>query len=339
MALYPEAVLLGSAQMREPFLIALSAMGFYGYALERQGHRQTGLRWMAAAVILALPLSPPSALALLLALFGARLWEGRSKWKGGWPALAAAVGLALLALFLMARAWSSIGDLGTLGLDALVQWWMRATDNWRMSLLIEGSPIIGFFLKMFPAWAQIPLITGYGLLLPLLPAALADVSNPVWWTIAVFRAAGWTALIPFLIMSLVLVVQRRKWREIQTYLLVIVTISALLAAMRASSLQWDNPRYRAILLFAQVTLGGWAWMESRRVHSPWLWRIALVEAVDLLLILWWYAGRYWGMPQIGLSRTLVGLAVVTVGLLAAFMGCDILRRRREGSLTPPSPQV
>ncbi|MCX6071637.1 MAG: glycosyltransferase family 39 protein [Chloroflexi bacterium] len=339
MALYPESVLLGSSQMREPFLIGLYAAGFFGYALERQGRRRSGLAWMAAAVVLALPLSPPSALALLLALLGAWLWEGRSRLKGRWLALAAAGSLVLVALFLMARAWSSIGDLGTLGVDAIARWWTQATDTWRTSLLIEGSPIIGFFLKMFPAWAQMPLITGYGLLLPLLPAALADVSNPVWWTIAVFRALGWTALIPFLIASLVLVLQQRKWRELQVYLLAIITASALLAAMRASSLQWDNPRYRAILLFAQVTLAAWAWEESRQRHSAWLWRIALIEAVDLLLILWWYAGRYWGMPQIGLSRTLIGLAVLTVGLLAALVGNDVVRRRREGRLTPPSPKV
>ncbi len=122
----------------------------------------------------------------------------------------------------MVRAWSSIGDLSGLGVDALVGWWTHATDTWRMNLLIEGSPIIGFFLKMFPAWAQMPVITGYGLLLPLLPAALADASNPVWWTIAVLRAAGWTVLIPFLIGALLLLVQRRKWRELQVYLLVIV---------------------------------------------------------------------------------------------------------------------
>jgi hypothetical protein len=253
--------------------------------------------------------------------------------------LAAAGGLALVALFLMARAWSSIGDLGSLGVDALVRWWTHATDTWRTGLLIERSPIIGFFLNMFPAWAQVPLITAYGLLLPLLPAALADASNPVWWTIAVYRAAGWTLLIPFLISAMVIVFQRRRWKEIQVYLLVIVIVSALLAAMRASSLQWDNPRYRAVLLFAQVTLAAWAWEESRRTHSPWLWRVALIESADLLLILWWYAGRYWGMPKIGLSRTLVGLVAVTLGLLGIFVGSDLLRRRRERRLTLPSPKV
>lgn len=338
MALYPESVLLGSSQMREPFLIALFAMGFYGYAIERQGQRRSGLTWMAAAVVVALPLSPPFALALLVALVGAWLWEGRSKLKGRWLAVAAAGGLALAALFLMVRAWSSVGDLSGLGVDALVGWWTHATDTWRMSLLIEGSPIIGFLLKMFPAWAQMPLITGYGLLLPLLPAALADASNPVWWTIAVFRAAGWTALIPFLIGALLLLVRRRKWREIQVYLLAIVIVSALAAAMRASSLQWDNPRYRAVLLFAQLLLAAWAWEESRQTRSPWLGRVALIEGADLLLILWWYAGRYWGLPQIGLSRTLIGLLVVTIGLLAAFLGRDYLRRR-AGRLTEPSPKV
>jgi hypothetical protein len=338
MALYPESILLGSSQMREPFLIALYAMGFYGYAIERQGQRRSGLAWMAAAVLFALPLSPPFAVAMLVALLGAWLWEGRSKLKGRWLALTAAAGLALVGLFLMVRAWSSIGDLSGLGVDALVGWWTHATDAWRTNLLIEGSPIIGFFLKMFPAWAQMPVITGYGLLLPLLPAALADASNPVWWTIAVLRAAGWTVLIPFLIGALLLLVQRRKWRELQVYLLVIVMVSALGAAMRASSLQWDNPRYRAVLLSAQVLLAAWTWVESRKSHHPWLGRVAVIETADLLLVLWWYAGRYWGLPQIGLSRTLIGLVAVTIGLLALFIGRDYLRRR-AGRLTQSPPKV
>ena len=339
MALFPEAVLLGSSQMREPFLIAFFAMGFYGFALERQGFRRSGVGWMAMGVLLALPLSPPFALTLLVALVGAWAWEGRSGWKGRKPALAVAAGLALVSLVLMARAWSSIGDLGDLGADAILRWWAHATDTWRMGLLIEGSPIIGFFLNMFPPWAQMPVITAYGLLLPLLPAALADASNPVWWTIAVFRAAGWTVLIPFLIGALVLILQRHRWREIQVYLLVIVIITSLVAATRASSLQWDNPRYRAVLLFAQVILAAWAWDETRRLRNPWLGRVAVIESADLLLILWWYAGRYWGLPKIGLSRTLAGLAVVTLGLLGLFLLQDFRRRRRVGRLTPPRPTV
>ncbi len=339
MALYPEAVLLGSSQMREPFLIALFALGFYGYVLEQQGMRRNGVGCMAGAVLLALPLSPPFALTLLVALVGAWAWEGRSGWKGRKLALAVAAGLALVSLVLMARAWSSIGDLGDLGADAILRWWTHATDSWRMSLLIEGSPIIGFFLNMFPLWAQVPVITAYGLLLPLLPAALADASNPVWWTIAVFRAVGWTVLIPFLIGALVLILQRHRWREIQAYLLVIVIITSLVAATRASSLQWDNPRYRAVLLFAQVILAAWAWEETRQPRNPWLGRVAVIESADLLLILWWYAGRYWGMPKIGLSRTLAGLVVVTIGLLGTFLLQDYRRRRRAGCLTPPAPSV
>ncbi|MCJ7677816.1 MAG: hypothetical protein MUO35_08855 [Anaerolineales bacterium] len=339
MALYPEAVLLGSSQMREPFLIAFFAMGFYGYVLERQGLRRRGVGWMAAGVLLALPLSPPFALTLIATLVGAWLWEGRSGWKRRRLALVGAAGLAILALVLMARAWSSIGDLGELGPDAILQWWTHATDTWRMGLLVEGSPIIGFFLNMFPAWAQVPLITAYGLILPMLPAALADAANPVWWTIAVFRALGWTLLIPFLIAGFLLVIRQRAWKGIQGYLLVVIAVSALVAATRASSLQWDNPRYRAVFLTAQMVLAGWAWAESRRLSDSWLKRVAWIEAADLLLIQWWYAGRYWGLPNIGLARTLGGLVVVTLGLTGWFLLQDFRRRRRAGRLTPPVPTV
>jgi hypothetical protein len=94
-----------------------------------------------------------------------------------------------------------------------------------------------------------------------------------------------------------------------------------------------------VLLFAQVILAAWAWDETRRLRNPWLGRVAVIESADLLLILWWYAGRYWGLPKIGLSRTLAGLAVVTLGLLGLFLLQDFRRRRRVGRLTPPRPRV
>jgi len=64
----------------------------------------------------------------------------------------------------------------------------------------------------------------------------------------------------------------------------------------------------------------------------------VIETADQLLVLWWYAGRYWGLPQIGLSRTLIGLLAVTIGLLGLFIGRDYLRRR-AGRLTQPPPKV
>ncbi|MBM3120930.1 MAG: hypothetical protein FJZ97_01930 [Chloroflexi bacterium] len=328
-ALYPEAVLLGSSQMREPFLIACFAAGLYGFARERQGGRRAGIAWMAAAVLLALPLSPPFALTLVGILVGASLWEGRSSGRGRPSVLIGAALLALAALVLMSLAWSAIEDLSGLGAGALLSWWARVSDTWRMSLLIETSPIIGFFLEMFPDWAQMPAITAYGLLLPLLPAALADAGNPAWWTIAVYRALGWTALIPFLLAGALLVHRTRNWKSIQGFLVIIIAASALVAATRASSLQWDNPRYRAVLLTAQMVLAAWVWLESKRSGDPWLKRIAWIEVADLALVMLWYAGRYWGLPQIGLARTLIGLGVVTIGMLAAFLVSDRRRARAD----------
>jgi FtsH-binding integral membrane protein len=136
-----------------------------------------------------------------------------------------------------------------------------------------------------------------------------------------------------------LVVRQRMWKRIHVYLLLVIAVGALAAATRAISLQWDNPRYRAVLLTAQMVLAAWAWAETRRLGDPWLKRVAWIEAADLLLIQWWYAGRYWGLPKIGLSRTLAGLVVVTLGLVGLFLLQDFRRRRRVGRLTPPGPTV
>ena len=46
----------------------------------------------------------------------------------------------------------------------------------------------------------------------------------------------------------------------------------MVAALNAGGDQWDNPRYRAILLVWQVILAAWAWEWARLRHDAWLWR-------------------------------------------------------------------
>ncbi len=72
MFLYPEAVLLGSSQMREAFTIPLAAASFYGLARYRDDHSPTSLVWMLVPVLFTAFFSPLSAALLLggLALAG-----------------------------------------------------------------------------------------------------------------------------------------------------------------------------------------------------------------------------------------------------------------------------
>ena len=66
--LYPEAILLGSSQMREAFLVTLIIAAFYGLLRYERDRSLTGLAWMLAPLALCLPFSPPVAALALAAL-------------------------------------------------------------------------------------------------------------------------------------------------------------------------------------------------------------------------------------------------------------------------------
>ena len=80
-ALYPEAVLLGSSQMREPFVVTFAALGLYGLISHFRAARRTGLVWAFVALIGAALFSPPLAAMLCAALLFLSLAFSRDSLK------------------------------------------------------------------------------------------------------------------------------------------------------------------------------------------------------------------------------------------------------------------
>src|SRR3990170_4437097 len=67
LVLYPEALLLGSSQMREAFTLSLAIAGFYGLVRYWQDRKWAGLVIVVVALVICLPLSPPFVALLLVA--------------------------------------------------------------------------------------------------------------------------------------------------------------------------------------------------------------------------------------------------------------------------------
>ncbi len=74
-ALYPEAVLLGASQMREPFIITGLAMAFFGLARARIGDSRGAWPPLIGGTLLCLAISPPFGVICVMLLAGAWLWE------------------------------------------------------------------------------------------------------------------------------------------------------------------------------------------------------------------------------------------------------------------------
>jgi hypothetical protein len=170
----------------------------------------------------------------------------------------------------------------------------------------------------------------YGLIQPVLPAALVYQSLPLWYGIAVFRAVGWYFTFPFLIYGTSkLVFNRHKphdWGLI--WFVVLLLAWTVVSSARAGGDQWDNPRYRAIFLPWLALLVGWVWSHLSKKQNPWFWRVVLLEGVFVLIFTNWYLNRKYA---VGLQVPVQYLLIFYVVFLAVVivLGLFIDHRHRK----------
>ncbi|MFQ5923121.1 MAG: hypothetical protein ACE5M4_09780 [Anaerolineales bacterium] len=340
MALYPEAVLLGASQMREPFLIALLAGALYSYARLRNGQLQSGIATIAVASIISLALSPPFTVLMLAVILLALVWEGRVVRRA---ILVGVAGFAILggfALVVTLTAWQGAASVPVAQPLYLLETWIARGAEFELYRLEEGSGWVQFLFGQTPEWTHIPMATGNGLVQPFLPATLMDsTSLPLPRAIGIARALGWFILLPFLIYAPFAALRSTGWRSLQTYLSLVVWIVIIGASYRLAGDQWDNPRARAVLLAPQVALAGWIWYHAQKVKSPWLLRSGVLVGVASLLFIHWYAGRYYQTPRLNLFETVAVLAIFIVVFLVGAIVLDIRRARRTARLTAEAPEV
>ena len=326
LALFPEAVLLGSSQMREAFTVTLATAAFYGLVRYWQERTWKSLGWIVGPLLFSLPFSPPFA-ALLLALLAIQaLFMG--KWRilrqrRLWLVL---VVLALLTVIGVWISWDRFAPEGVTNPIVLVGWWVKKSAGWQAYLSEHASGWIQrVFDKSLPLWAQGPFLVLYGIVRPFLPAALVDDSIPVWRGIAIWRSLGWTILLSLLAFGTWLAWSRTSGRGLARGLSLVIWIVLLLASFRGGGDQWDNPRYRASFAGLQAALVAWAWVEHRRSPDPWLRRILIGAGVMLAWFVPWYLRRYTSLswPVVDLFKT-IGLGLASAILL---LFLDWVRRK------------
>ncbi|KPL80050.1 hypothetical protein ADN00_01910 [Ornatilinea apprima] len=276
-ALYPDGILYGSSQLREPFMLGLFAIGFWAVCDWKNGARWKRLLGFGLAAAGMLLISSRIAVMALLAL-AVWFWvihtsprQKKLSWLG-YAAIAGA-GLALAGIF-----WV----------------WLRESLSWDMTLAVQNSGWVAKLIEGRPRVFQMGFITIYGLLRPLLPAAIADPSNPIWKTIAIVRSAGWYALAPFLLYSPLALLRAQDRAERRRMLVMVITLLVwvLISSLRAGGDDWDNPRYRIAFLPWLALAAPWALAKARAARDAWLARLIAVEVVFLLFFTNWYFSRY-----------------------------------------------
>jgi len=326
-ALYPESVLLGSSQMREPFLTTFMAMALWGF-VERGADWQSAvpvtksaadylpasqargaIAWIVIGFLGMLLLSPAVAL-LTIVLFAGWMWVTREHGRVSWIALLVTGFVFVAGLYLLAWGVEREQPFGASPIGTVMNW-TREAVKWDTYQLERGSGWVQKLFNEMPEGLHPLFVMIYGLCQPVLPAAFVEPTTLTLRLLGIFRAAGWYALVPLLFYApfgaarLESGAKRRLWY----WLIALVWLWSIVASLRGGADQWDNPRYRAILIAVQASVAGFAWVNRDR----WLTRWILVEVVFLAFFTQWYISRYahiGGQIPFGI---MVGLIFVCAG--------------------------
>ncbi len=314
-ALYPETILLGSSQMREAFTMTFTMIAFYGLLRYRSDHSYKSLALILAPLLLSLPFSPPFTALLfgMLVFLGLTTISFGSKsiihQRSFWIVIGLVAILVFTGLAISLRQFTPKYITNPI---MMISWWFRKSGQLQAYLSQHASGWLQKTFKASPEWSHLPILLGYGVVQPFLPAAIVVGSfSPVWRMVSIWRAVGWTFTLFFMIYAPVLAIRKKDDQGFTKMLCLIVWVIVLVASFRGGGDMWDNPRYRAVFAGLQAALVGWAWIEHRRVNDPWLKRAVICVASIGAWFIPWYLRRYSSFfwPVVDLFKTLgAGLA-------------------------------
>jgi hypothetical protein len=314
--IYPEAVLFGSSQMREAFVMSLVGMALFGLVLYWQDRKWQGIAWMVGALLISLPISLLFAVMLLGILIAMVLVVNQGQVLKNWILWGVLGGLLLVGVIGIWLLGDRLYPEGASNPWELINHWLVFAARWEVRTTAISSGWFGKILARSPEWMHIWIVLGYGTVQPFLPAALIATGNWTWRLIAIWRAFGWTFLLGLLLVAPFRAGRKIKQAYIAAGVSLIVWLGILLSAYRGGGDQWDNPRYRVAFIVLQASLAAWVWVEQKRSPDPWLRRFLVGLGLVFAWFVPWYLRRYianFTWPVIDLFKTL-GLGFVSAVL-------------------------
>jgi hypothetical protein len=298
-ALYPESILLGSSQMREAILIPMTAISFYGLT-EILGKKWTGWLWLMLSVIFLFSIQPLAGFISIAVLLGIWLLDPLTlrsiKQRQTIIAIFLLFAFLFVTMLLVGSILTNLPSIqGNKALSIFINWF-QYNFSYQSYLLERSSGIFQSLLDSLGQQWRWLIVLVYGIAQPVLPAIVGDPQAAwIMRILGFLRAAGWYALALFLVYGTLGVFRSRtETRRFQLFWISAISWAwIMVAALNAGADQWDNPRYRVILLLWQVILAAWAWEWARFRKDAWLWRWLAVEVVFVGMFTQWYLGRYY----------------------------------------------
>ena len=313
-AFYPDSILFTSSQMREPYILAFSAIAFWAVQTWRE-HKIKSIVVFAASSIFMLVISEKVALfivAFLLVWFVLMHFPPQKRISK----IIFLIGLLFGGLVFAAGSWG----------------WLKTSSSWEVLVSVQNSGWVQKIVTDLGEQWQFPFLTGYGLVQPLLPAAIVEPSILIWKMIAIARALGWYLILPFIVFGFFSIHleknENKRWQILWTAIFMAFWI--LLSSARAGGDLWDNPRYRLALLPWISLFVAWAWCLAKEVRNGWLIRWFVLIWSFVLLITHWYIGRYikWFAP-LDLKVYFIFFALLTVIVVIQGVAQYFLNRRKK----------
>jgi hypothetical protein len=273
---YPDGIFFGSSQMREPFLIGLAGIAFWGITAFSHSRRSALLAVGLSMVGIAL-ISSRVALAFMAVLSVWFYLEQLAPRSARWRSLG----------------WVVLG-IGALGI-AFFSWeWFRASVHWDLVVRELNSGWVQKIIREAGQSIRLPFIIAYGLAQPVLPAAIAAPTLPLWKIIIILRSLGWYLLAPLLIYAFFTVWKAPAIdRRILIWLAALVFAWLVISSARAGGDMTDNPRYRSMFLPWMALLAAWGLRWAWLKRDVWLVRWLVVEGIFLSYFTSWYLSRYY----------------------------------------------
>jgi len=334
-ALYPESILLGGSAMREPYLMTLSAIAFWGFVEWRAS--TAGYRPPLSAVValglslLGMLLFSPAVAVFTLVIFAGWIFFSSERVKISWRSIVIFAIVFLIGLFALSSSLNRRGIFDTSSPMSVLNDWIQLSVKWNVYQIERESGWVQKLFDEMPEGLRLPFVATYGILQPVLPAALVVPTIPIWKVIYVLRALGWYALLPLLILSTVAGSSPTLGmkRSLFIWLSLLAWTWILLAALRGGGDQWDNPRYRAILFMWQALIVGYVWVWWCETRNAWFARVVACEAVFVLVFGQWYASRYF---YVGGQLPFAMMIALILGLWSAILGVSWWREKKRGQL-------